>query len=85
MVELERTISQFSDDGSAELQGMLIYRTAAVFHEAFHLFSKHDLSSSHSEWPNLRQDLVELSGPMSVKQKLRTAQRMMRVYSLFKF
>ena len=85
MIELERTISQFSDDGSAELQGMLIYRVAAVYYEAFQIFRRHDLTSSHSEWPNLRQDLVELSSPISVKQKLRIAQRMMRVYTLFKF
>lgn len=85
MIELERTISQFSDDGSAELQGMLIYRVAAVYYEAFQIFRRHDLISSHSEWPNLRQDLVELSSPISVKQKLRIAQRMMRVYTLFKF
>lgn len=85
MVELERTVSQLAEEGSAEMQGMFVYRLAAVYFEAYQLFQKHDLLSSHSEWPSVRQDLVELSGPLSVKQKLRITQRMMRVYTIFKF
>ncbi len=85
MVEMERTVAQLAEEGSAEMQGMFVYRLATVYSEAYQLFQKHDLISPHSEWPNVRQDLVELSGPLSVKQKLRITQRMMRVYTIFKF
>ena len=85
MVELERTVTQLAEEGSAEVQGMFVYRLAVVYFEAYHIFQKHNLLSPHSEWPNVRQDLVEMSGPMSVKQKMRITQRMLRVYTLFKF
>ena len=85
MVELERTATQLAEEGSAEIQGLFVYRLAEVYAEAYQLFRKHDLMSPHSEWPSLRQDLVELSAPLSVKQKMRITQRMLRVYTIFKF
>ena len=85
MIELERAVTQLAEEGSAEVQGMFVYRLAEVYGEAYQLFQKHDLMSPHSEWPNLRQDLVELSSPLSVKQKIRITQRMLRVYTIFKF
>ena len=60
MIELERAVTQLAEEGSAEVQGMFIYRLAEVHGEAYHLFRKHDLMSPHSEWPNSRQNLVEL-------------------------
>lgn len=85
MIELERAVTQLAEEGSAEVQGMFVYRLAEVYGEAYQLFRKHDLMSPHSEWPNLQQDLVELSSPLSVKQKMRITQRMLRVYTIFKF
>ncbi|KAK9812896.1 hypothetical protein WJX72_005387 [[Myrmecia] bisecta] len=84
MVELERAILALLEDGSAENQGMLVYRLALVYEEAYSLFRRFDTSSGPSEWPNLRQDLIELASPLH-KQKLRTSKRMMRVYTIFKF
>ena len=56
-----------------------------VYREAKRLYERHDAISLTSEWPNLRTDLMELAGPISLKQKLRVAKRITRVYTIFHF
>lgn len=58
-----------------------------AYEEAKELYRRHrgliDVSSRRSEWPNLRTDLLELSAPAPVAHRLRTAQRVVRTYSIF--
>lgn len=84
MVELERELMHLAEEGSAEAQGMMIYRLATLWRRAYSLFQAHDLSSSQSEWPNLRQDLVDLAGPGSLRVRLRVTKRALHVYSIFR-
>ncbi|KAL4457516.1 hypothetical protein ABPG75_012381 [Micractinium tetrahymenae] len=70
---------------SREQQGLMLFRLAAAYEEARELFRRHRglLAIGGSEWPNIRSDLLELGGLASVPSKMRTAQRMVRSYSIF--
>lgn len=60
-------------------------RNTQAYEAARQLFRRHRglIAIGGSEWPALRSDLLELAGPAPVGSKMRTAQRMMRSYSLF--
>ena len=55
MVDLEREIMHLVDEKSAEAQGLMVFHLSTLYRRAYTLFSNHDMTSTHSEWPNLRQ------------------------------
>ena len=55
MVDLEREIMHLVDEKSAEAQGLMVFHLSTLYRRAYVLFSHHDMTSAHSEWPNLRQ------------------------------
>ena len=55
MVDLEREIMHLVDEKSAEAQGLMVFHLSTLYRRAYILFSHHDMTSTHSEWPNLRQ------------------------------
>ena len=55
MVDLEREIMHLVDEKSAEAQGLMVFHLSTLYRRAYILFSHHDMTSAHSEWPNLRQ------------------------------
>lgn len=56
-----------------------------VYREAWDLYGRHSGSATSTEWPNLRRDLTDLAGPVSLRQKLRITKRISRVYTIFAF
>ena len=67
------------------MRPLCVLVTSQVYSEAKRLYERHDAVSLASEWPNLRTDLIELAGPITLKQKLRVAKRVTRVYTVFQF
>ena len=61
MVDLEREIMHLVDEKSAEAQGLMVFHLSTLYRRAYVLFSHHDMTSAHSEWPNLRQVGHDLS------------------------
>lgn len=75
-----------NDRAYMEAHGMALYRVAVAYAEADLLFKKHRgllTLSGAAEWPNLQSDVLQLAAPGCAAQKLRTAQRMMRVYAIY--
>jgi len=56
-----------------------------VYREAKRVYDRHDAMSLASEWPNLQTDLVELAGPVTLKQRMRIAKRIRSSYTIFQF
>lgn len=93
MVEVARALEQMcqeeEEEGSesAEALGWYYYCLAVEYEEASALFRRHTSmlmgGSSRSEWPALKADLIDLATPAPAHQRMRTANRMMRGYSVF--
>lgn len=93
MVEVSRALEKLcrekeeGQEGPCENEGWFYYCLANEYEEAQQLFRRHTTllsgGSSRSEWPALQADLIDLATPASVKQRMRSAKRMMRAYGVF--
>ncbi|KAI8113708.1 hypothetical protein M9435_003702 [Picochlorum sp. BPE23] len=71
---------------SLEQIGEFWYRLAVAFDETELLFERHKgllRRSANEEWMRLRADMLALASQMSPEIKLRSAARMLRVYSIY--
>jgi len=86
LASCEASVEAAESGTTAEAEGMLVYHLALAYSEAEELFKRHRGvfgSAGAAQWPNLRADLLELATPAPADQKLRTASRMMRNYTIY--
>lgn len=83
VVEVERALDKQSQQGTLADRGLALYRIARLYCLASRLFRTAERSAG-SEWPALRQDLLDLATPLPLSSKQRICQRMLRSYSVLK-
>lgn len=83
MVEVERALDKLSEQDTLAARGLALYRIAQLYCLASRLYWRVDRSAG-SEWPALRQDLLDLASPLPVSAKQRICQRLLRSYFVLK-
>lgn len=97
MIDVERALEDMVPAGASaeelsaqtptEGLGEFWYRLAVAYDETEALYTRHKgllgSTSANAEWTQLRADMMSLASPGPTELKLRSAARMLRVYSIY--
>lgn len=84
-MELERIFSEYEKGQMTQMaEGFIVHRLYKVYASCWLVFKNRDRTSSQSEWPSMRRDMIDLARrDITIKKKLQLCARMRSTYTVF--